>query len=64
MVSRKNSWSELSSSNTLRGRYPILTSQSKTVTSNLRRGMSDDLGTKNLRLEREGPIAWCIIDRP
>ncbi|MBV1691317.1 enoyl-CoA hydratase/isomerase family protein [Novosphingobium sp. G106] len=23
-----------------------------------------DLGTKNLRIEREGPIAWCIIDRP
>jgi len=27
--------------------------------------MSDwNLGTKNLRIEREGPIAWCIIDRP
>jgi len=26
--------------------------------------MSDDLGTPNLRLEREGSIAWCIIDRP
>src|SRR4051812_759135 len=26
--------------------------------------MSDDLGTKNLRLERDGPIAWCVIDRP
>jgi enoyl-CoA hydratase/carnithine racemase len=26
--------------------------------------MSDDLGTTNLRLEREGPIAWCVIDRP
>jgi enoyl-CoA hydratase/carnithine racemase len=26
--------------------------------------MSDDLGTKNLRLEREGPLAWCVIDRP
>ena len=26
--------------------------------------MHDDLGTSNLRLEREGPIAWCIIDRP
>ena len=26
--------------------------------------MSDDLGTTGLRLEREGPIAWCIIDRP
>ena len=24
----------------------------------------DDLGTANLRLEREGPIAWCVIDRP
>lgn len=23
-----------------------------------------DLGTRNLRIEREGPIAWCIIDRP
>lgn len=23
-----------------------------------------DLGTKNLRIEREGPIGWCIIDRP
>jgi enoyl-CoA hydratase len=23
-----------------------------------------DLGTSNLRLERDGPIAWCIIDRP
>src|SRR5260221_2020425 len=23
-----------------------------------------DLGTKNLRLEREGPILWCTIDRP
>lgn len=23
-----------------------------------------DLGTRNLRLEREGPILWCIIDRP
>jgi enoyl-CoA hydratase/carnithine racemase len=23
-----------------------------------------NLGTKNLRIEREGPIAWCIIDRP
>jgi enoyl-CoA hydratase/carnithine racemase len=22
------------------------------------------LGTRHLRLEREGPIAWCIIDRP
>jgi enoyl-CoA hydratase len=26
--------------------------------------VSDGLGTKNLRLEREGPIAWCVIDRP
>jgi enoyl-CoA hydratase/carnithine racemase len=26
--------------------------------------MSDDLGTPALRLEREGPIAWCVIDRP
>jgi enoyl-CoA hydratase len=26
--------------------------------------MSDDLGTSGLRLEREGPIAWCVIDRP
>jgi enoyl-CoA hydratase/carnithine racemase len=26
--------------------------------------MSDDLGTPNLRLERHGSIAWCIIDRP
>jgi enoyl-CoA hydratase/carnithine racemase len=26
--------------------------------------MTDDLGTSNLRLEREGPIAWCVIDRP
>lgn len=23
-----------------------------------------NLGTANLRLEQEGPIAWCIIDRP
>ncbi len=23
-----------------------------------------ELGTKNLRLERDGSIAWCIIDRP
>ena len=23
-----------------------------------------NLGTKNLRMEREGPIAWCTIDRP
>ncbi len=26
--------------------------------------MDDDLGTALLRLEREGPIAWCVIDRP
>jgi enoyl-CoA hydratase/carnithine racemase len=26
--------------------------------------MSGELGTSNLRFEREGPIAWCIIDRP
>lgn len=26
--------------------------------------MADDLGTPCLRLEREGPIAWCVIDRP
>ena len=26
--------------------------------------MSDDLGTPALRLEREGAIAWCVIDRP
>ncbi len=26
--------------------------------------MSDDLGTSGLRLERKGPIAWCVIDRP
>ena len=26
--------------------------------------MSDELGTPNLRFEREGPIAWCTIDRP
>src|SRR5205809_1020263 len=26
--------------------------------------MADDLGTSNLRLEREGSIAWCVIDRP
>jgi enoyl-CoA hydratase len=24
----------------------------------------DDLGTPHLRLEREGPLAWCVIDRP
>lgn len=26
--------------------------------------MSDDLGTPNLRLERQGSVAWCTIDRP
>lgn len=26
--------------------------------------MSDELGTSALRFERQGPIAWCIIDRP
>jgi enoyl-CoA hydratase/carnithine racemase len=26
--------------------------------------VEDDLGTGALRLEREGPIAWCTIDRP
>jgi enoyl-CoA hydratase/carnithine racemase len=26
--------------------------------------MKDDLGTSCLRIEREGPIAWCVIDRP
>ncbi|MGB8364942.1 MAG: enoyl-CoA hydratase/isomerase family protein [Rhizomicrobium sp.] len=26
--------------------------------------MMDDLGTPHLRLERRGPLAWCIIDRP
>jgi enoyl-CoA hydratase/carnithine racemase len=26
--------------------------------------MKDDLGTTGLRLEREGSIAWCVIDRP
>ncbi len=30
-----------------------------------RRGpMNDDLGTPSLRFEREGVIAWCVIDRP
>jgi enoyl-CoA hydratase/carnithine racemase len=23
-----------------------------------------ELGTSNLRLDRDGPIAWCVIDRP
>ena len=26
--------------------------------------MTDFLGTSNLRLERDGPLAWCVIDRP
>jgi enoyl-CoA hydratase/carnithine racemase len=26
--------------------------------------MTDDLGSPHLRVEREGPIAWCVIDRP
>jgi enoyl-CoA hydratase len=26
--------------------------------------MNDELGTSSLRLEREGSIAWCVIDRP
>ena len=26
--------------------------------------MTNELGTANLRFEREGPIAWCVIDRP
>jgi enoyl-CoA hydratase len=26
--------------------------------------MQDSLGSKYLKLERDGPIAWCIIDRP
>jgi len=26
--------------------------------------MEDELGTSNLRIERAGPIAWCVIDRP
>lgn len=25
---------------------------------------TDNLGTSSLRLERDGPIAWCVIDRP
>jgi enoyl-CoA hydratase/carnithine racemase len=29
-----------------------------------RRGRTDDLGTPALRLERDGVIAWCVIDRP
>lgn len=26
--------------------------------------MSDDLGTPHLRFERDGSLAWCVIDRP
>jgi enoyl-CoA hydratase len=26
--------------------------------------MADELGTPKLRLERQGPLAWCVIDRP
>src|SRR6187401_664776 len=26
--------------------------------------MADDLGTPKLRFEREGAIAWCVLDRP
>ncbi|MGD0392370.1 MAG: enoyl-CoA hydratase/isomerase family protein [Acidimicrobiales bacterium] len=26
--------------------------------------MENELGTSALRLERDGPIAWCVIDRP
>ena len=26
--------------------------------------MADDLGSASLRLERDGHIAWCVIDRP
>lgn len=26
--------------------------------------MENELGAAGLRLEREGPIAWCVIDRP
>ncbi len=26
--------------------------------------MTDDLGAGGLRLEREGSVAWCVIDRP
>lgn len=26
--------------------------------------MSDELGTSHLRLDRDGVIAWCVIDRP
>ncbi|WP_137872119.1 enoyl-CoA hydratase/isomerase family protein [Rhodococcus sp. Q] len=27
-------------------------------------GSGDDLGAAGLRFEREGPIGWCVIDRP
>ncbi len=26
--------------------------------------MEHELGTPHLRLERDGPVAWCVIDRP
>src|SRR5215212_3365738 len=26
--------------------------------------MADDLGSASLRLERDGHLAWCVIDRP
>ena len=26
--------------------------------------MSDDLGSSGLRFERDGFLAWCVIDRP
>ena len=26
--------------------------------------MANELGAAGLRFEREGPIAWCVIDRP
>ena len=26
--------------------------------------MASELGTNSLRFERDGPIAWCVIDRP
>ena len=26
--------------------------------------MNLDLGTANLRMEQDGPVAWCVIDRP
>jgi len=26
--------------------------------------MAQELGAAGLRFEREGPIAWCVIDRP